>query len=82
MIFGILCVLYICICRCKIYIYVNYKKNEKDCYIFKDIVVIVLGVFNECWFVYINRIRVFIDGNYFIAGKNVCLEFVSVRYIV
>lgn len=82
MISGTPCVPYTC--RCKIYIYANHKKkkNEKDCYISKDIVATVLGVSNECWSVHTNRTRAPADGNHSTPGKNACPEFVSARYTV
>lgn len=58
------------------------KKNEKDCYISKDIVATVLGVSNECWSVHTNRTRAPADGNHSTPGKNACPEFVSARYTV
>lgn len=84
MISGTPCVPYTCTCRCKIYIYANHKKmkNEKDCYISKDIVATVLGVSNECWSVHTNRTRAPADGNHSTPGKNACPEFVSARYTV
>lgn len=62
--------------------YMPIIKNEKDCYISKDIVATVLGVSNECWSVHTNRTRAPADGNHSTPGKNACPEFVSARYTV